>query len=462
MIDLTTPRSIHVVGAGGAGMSAIASVLAAMGHEVTGSDLKESRAVERLGAAGVHVQVGHRADQVGEVDLVTVSSAIPEHNVEVRAAKERGIPVLRRSEILAAITGTRNAISVAGTHGKTTTSSMLALILAEAGRQPSFIVGGDINEVGSGAAWDDGTELVVEADESDGTFLELDTHLAVVTNVEPDHLEHYDGWSGLRSAFDRFVGGSRLRPVVGVDDPDGAELAAAHDAITVGTAPGARFHITDIESLRAGVRFSLEEDGRDLGRFELPVPGTHNARNAAIATAAAMAVGVAADTARAALARFAGVARRFEFRGQAGGVSFVDDYAHLPTEVAAAIATAVGGGWKRVVVAFQPHRFSRTAALWDEFAHAFEGADLLAVTDVYPSGEAPRPGISGKLIVNAVLDAHPWQRVAYLPSRADLRRYLLATLTPGDLCLTLNAGDLTSLVDELIEALDQPTLAAVT
>jgi UDP-N-acetylmuramate--alanine ligase len=440
-----------VVGVGGAGMSAIATVLAAMGHAVSGSDLKGSPGLERLRSLGVQVAIGHDAANVGEVDAVTVSTAIPPTNVEVVAARGRGIPVLRRAEALAAIAATRRTVAVAGTHGKTTTSSMLALVLVEAGVRPSFIIGGEVNEIGTGAVWDEGDLFVVEADESDGTFVELGAEAAMVTNVEPDHLEHYGGFDGLLDAFRHFLADAPGPRVSCADDDVAAVLGRDAGARTYGTADDADYRMVDVESGRSSVRFRLVRDGEPLGEVSLPVPGLHNARNACGALAMGMELGASFDDGARALARYGGVARRFQFRGERDGVTFVDDYAHLPTEVRAALAAARDGGWRRVVAVFQPHRFSRTAALWQDFADAFTDADVVVITDVYASGEAPRPGVSGKLVVNAVLEARPASRVAYLPARHDLAPYLQRVLRPGDVCLTLGAGDLTSLPEELLQ-----------
>jgi UDP-N-acetylmuramate--alanine ligase len=458
-VDLSRPRRIHIVGVGGAGMSAIAWVLAAMGHRVSGSDLKAAAGLERLAAKGVRVAVGHDAANLGDAadapELVAVSTAIPERNPEVRAARDRGIPVVRRAVILAAICATRRTLAVAGTHGKTTTSSMLALILVEAGLRPSFLIGGDLNEVGTGSVWDEGELLVVEADESDGTFLVLPAWGGVVTNVEADHLDHYGSAEALRDAFDRFTRSLPGPRVIGLDLPWGGELAArcraaGTDVVTVGQSPDADYQLRDLKLARVGARFELVRRGERLGTIELPVPGAHNATNAAAATALALEAGAPFRAAQAALGRFAGVARRLQFRGERDGITFVDDYAHLPTEVAAALAAIRAGGWRRVVCVFQPHRYSRVAALWRDFADAFVDADQLVVTDVYPAGEAPRPGVSGKLIVDAVLDRHPWDAVGYLPRRADLVPFLRAALRPGDVCVTLGAGDLTSLPDDVL------------
>jgi UDP-N-acetylmuramate--alanine ligase len=453
-VDLRHRQSIHVVGVGGAGMSAVAGVLAAMGHRVTGSDLKESAGLERLRAEGVEIFIGHDAANLdGGADFVTISTAIPERNLEVRAARDRGVPVLRRADILRAIAETRRTVAVGGTHGKTTTASMLALVLVEAEMKPSFIIGGDVNEIGSGAVWSDGEWFVVEADESDGTFVEVPREAALLTNVEPDHLEFHGSYDALRRGFDRFLAEATGVRLACADDPVAAELAAAHDAHTYGTASEADFRMDDVLLGRAGSRFDLRRGDELLGRVALPLAGMHNARNACAAIAMGILLGAPFEAGRAALARFGGVARRFEYRGEVGGVTFIDDYAHLPSEVEAVLDAARSGGWRRVVCVFQPHRYSRTASLWRDFANAFTEADVLAVTDVYAAGETPRPGISGKLIVQAVLDAHPWARVAYLPRRTDVATFLESELRPGDLCLTLGAGDLTSLPDEMRERL---------
>ena len=467
--DLSVRQRIHVVGAGGAGMSAIASTLAAMGHHVTGSDLRHSRALDRLGADGIGVFVGHDAANLGSppaVDVVAVSTAIPDTNPEVAAAHAAGIPVVSRAAVLAAIAARRRTVAVAGTHGKTTTSSMLVLALIEAGLAPSFIVGGDLNETGSGSAWDTGELLVIEADESDGTFLVVGRTAALVTNLEPDHLEHHGSWENLQGAFVEFIATTPGVVVVCADDAGALAVAGAATErglapggriVTYGTATGADYRMADLASTREGCTFSVFHNGERCGEVHLPVAGAHNAANAVGALAAAMELGAPFDACASALARFAGVARRFEHRGTAGGVTFVDDYAHLPTEVAAATAAARDGDWDRVVCVFQPHRYSRTAALATGFADAFGDADVVAITDVYPAGEAPRPGVSGKLVVDAVLDARPRTRVAYLPRLADVEVWLAAELRPGDLCLTLGAGDLTLVPSRMLEVLGDPT-----
>jgi UDP-N-acetylmuramate--alanine ligase len=451
-LDLRAPQRIHIVGIGGAGMSAIALVLRAMGHTVTGSDLKESPVAARLRSQGITVAVGHRAENVGQVDAATYSPAVALTNSEIVAAAGKGAHVVARSGVLAAICATRRCLAVTGTKGKTTTASMLSLILIEAGLRPSFLIGADVNEVGTNAVWDTGEWLVVEADESFGTFQALRPDWAVLTNVESDHLDHYVTFARLRAAFDEFVAQASLGSVVSADDVEAAAIGREHGSRSVGTAPGAMFAITDVTLSRSSVSFTLHAPDGELGPLVLGVPGLHNARNAALAVVAALHVGVPFAAAAAALARFAGVTRRFEFRGESHGVTFVDDYAHLPFAVRAALATARTGGWSRVIAVFQPHRYSRTAELAEQFGTVFADADALVVTDVYGAGEPPVPGVSGLLVADAVRAQDPRLPVVYAPSWEELRDVVGSMLRPGDLCLTLGAGDLTALPDELLEA----------
>lgn len=448
--DLSQPRRVHVVGVGGAGMSGIAAVLAAMGHRVSGSDLKWSNGLERLRAAGVEVHVGHDPAHVGDAELVTASTAVTASNPEMAEARRRGLPCHSRAEVLAALCATRRCVAVSGTHGKTTTTSMLALVLVEAGLHPSFLVGGDLAGVGTNAVWGSGQWLVVEADESDGTFLALSPELAVVTNVEPDHLDHYGSFESLVEAFERFCAGRPMGVVASADDPTAAAIGRRHGAVLVGAAADADYRLDEVRAGPAGVSFDLRRAGEHLGRIELPVTGASIAQNAAMATAAAMVVGAPFEAARAALVRFAGVARRYERRGERNGVRFVDDYAHLPTEVRAVLEAAAGEG-RRLVVVFQPHRYSRTAALGTQFGHAFTGAEVVVVTDVFAAGEVPLPGVTGRVVADAVRHARPGTEVHYVPSRADVAARVAELLRPGDLCLTLGAGDLTTLPDELMD-----------
>lgn len=454
-LALDAPTEIHLIGAGGAGMSAIGTVLRSLGHTVTGSDLKDSHTLAGLEAMGVSVVVGHAIENLADsVSVVARSTAIPDTNVEVVAALDRGLPVFSRAEILTAITRLRSTVAVAGTHGKTTTSSMLALILREGGLNPSFIIGAEVNEIGSGAAWDSGELLVVEADESDGTFLVLDAAAAIVTSVEPDHLDLYGDAATLEAAFVAFLNQVEGPRVVCVDGAAAAVVAELTDSTTYGTTPAAMYRITDFSQQRSGCTFTIEHaPSASRTLIELAAPGMHNAQNATAAFVCARELGVSAEEAAHGLARYSGVARRFEFRGEAAGVTFVDDYAHLPAEVDVTIDAATGGGWNRIVAVFQPHRFTRTAALGHEFADSFSKADLVVITDIYTAGEKPIPGVSGKIVADAIVEAHPDLEVVWLPHRVDLINYLRNELTTGDLCLTLGAGDLTSAPDELTSLL---------
>ena len=458
-LDLAAPRRIHITNAGGAGMSAIAVLLAQMGHAVTGHEPNPaSPFLARLRDLGVAVS----SDPAGALgatgadglDAVVTSTATPADHPDVVAARAAGVPVVHRKVALAALCARRTVAAVAGTHGKTTTSALLATILHGAGRRPGWIVGAKVAGLGCAAEWGGDGPLVVEADESDGTFLAVEADAAVVTNVEADHLEHWGDEARLRAGFEQFVAALPGPAVLCLDDPGAATLVpAAADAVTYGTDSAADYRAVDVEVEGTGVRFTLLHGDERHGVVVPAAPGVHNARNAAGALALAHRLGVPLAEGASALAGFRGVARRFELRGEAGGVVFVDSYDHLPTEIAAALAAARAGGWLRVVACFQPHRYSRTAALGATFAHAFVDADRLVVTDVYPAGEPPRPGVTGKLVVDAVLDAHPWAEVAWIPDLDDVVTYLRSVLRPGDLCLTLGAGDLTELPDRLIAAL---------
>lgn len=453
-LDLRTPRRIHIVGLGGAGMSAIAEVLLGTGHHVSGSDLKTSAPLERLAEAGVIAHVGHSADQIADAEIVAISTAIPDTNPEVMAAKAAGIPVLRRAEILAAITRAWRTISVAGTHGKTTTSAMLTIALQGAGLDPAFIVGGDLVDLDRGAAVGSGDLLVVEADESDGTFIELESAAIIVTNVEPDHLEHYGGFEPLQAAFVQFVDHAAGPRVVCIDDPGARSLLADREGVTTyGLDPAADWRISDPLPTPVGVNFDVV-NGDNRFHIALRQPGLHNARNATAALAMAVLLGGDGVRAANALSSFGGVGRRFERRGEIAGITLVDDYAHLPTEVDAALQAAASTEPKRLVAVFQPHRYSRTEQLWSSFTDSFQDADVLIVTGIYSSGEAPRPGISGSLIANDVSSAHPDADIRYLESLDDVVVALADELISGDLCLTLGAGDLTTIPDRVIAAIE--------
>ncbi len=431
-------------------MSAIGTVLAELGHIVSGSDLKGSPALDRLRALGVVVSVGHDPSNVDGAELVGISTAIGPDNPEVRSARLNDIPVFRRSELLGAMSSLRETVAVAGTHGKTTTSSMLTLVLIEAGWDPGFIVGGELNEIGSGASLGSGRWMVVEADESDGTFLGLDARAAVVTNVEPDHIDNYGSFDALVAAFEEFVGRVEGPVVLCADDPCAAALTgrAGARAVTYGTSVTADYRIVDPIASRNSVRFEIALRGEPLGKIAVPAPGLHVARNATGALAVACELGASLQAAVRALERFSGVARRFQIRGTLQGVTFVDDYAHLPGEIAATISAAAGQ-WDRIVCVFQPHRFSRIAALGETYGDAFRGAHQVVVTGIYPAGEQPVPGVTGEVVARSVARENPEIPVRYVPDRSELAGVLREILRPGDLCLVMSAGDMIGMGPEV-------------
>jgi UDP-N-acetylmuramate--alanine ligase len=435
-------------------MSAIATVLAEQGHRVSGSDRADGAVLDRLRDLGIEVHVGHHPDHVGDAELLVVSTAVPEDNVEVAAARGRGIPVLRRLDLLPALAARQPFVSVSGTHGKTTTTSMLATALVAAGADPSYLIGAEVASLGGAATSGAGEWFVIEADESDGSFLAGPRAAALVTNIEPDHLEFWGGWDELRQGFRRFLAETSGPRVVCVDDPEAASLGREVGAIGYGTAPGADYRIEDLELSSEGSRFVL---AHRAGRLDVvvPAPGLHNALDAAGALAVAGELGVDLGAAARGLAGFTGAARRFERRGTVAGVEFVDDYAHLPTEVRAALAAGRSGGWSRVVAVFQPHRYSRTAALWEEFATAFDDADVLVLTEIYPAGELPRPGVTGSLLVDAVREQRPGRDLRWCPTLDDVVDLLAAELRPGDLCMTIGAGDVTTLADRVIARIEE-------
>jgi UDP-N-acetylmuramate--alanine ligase len=453
-VDLSGSKRLHVVGVGGPGMSAIAIVLAEMGHQVSGSDIRERPVLDRLRASGVAVQVGHRRDLVHGVDAVTASTAIPAHNVEVDEANRTGVLMLRRAGMLASICAQAKSIAVAGTHGKTSTSSMLMLMLAAAQLRPSFVIGGDVTDMGTGAQWTGGEWLVVEADESDGTHLELPLFGTILTNVEVDHLDHYGTFEGITDSFDRYLAQVPGPKVLCADDPVCARLAEQHGAITYGTSEAAQYRAVDLHAEHGSYRFRVTHRGEPLGEVFLPMRGIHNVRNATAALAMAHAIGVPFDVAAASLSRFGGVARRFDIRGTDDDITLVDDYGHLPSEIAAVLAAArtSGDGWSRIVAVFQPNRYNRMAVMWQDYRDAFVDADVVVLTDIYASGTTPIPGVTGKLVVNAVLDAHPTTRLVWLPQRADLAGYLAGELRAGDVCISMGCGDIASLPDEIRDA----------
>jgi len=343
---------------------------------------------------------------------------------------------------------------VAGTHGKTTTTSMLMLILAEAGLRPSFVIGGDVQDMGTGAHWSGSDWFVVEADESDGTHLELPLYGTILTNVETDHLDHFGSLAAIEASFDQYLAQVSGPKVVCGDDRIAGRLAARHDSVTYGMTDGVAVRAVDVRPGHGSFRFDVERDGRRLVSVNLPLRGVHNVLNATAALAMALELGIDPQTAADALAKFGGVARRFDIRGDDRGATFVDDYAHLPTEIDAVLRAARNSGdsWQRVIAVFQPNRYNRMAEMWRDYADAFVTADLVVLTDIYPSGTQPIPGVTGKLVVNAVLDAHPTTRVVWLPRRDDLIAFLAREARAGDVCISMGCGDIASLPDEVLGA----------
>jgi UDP-N-acetylmuramate--alanine ligase len=449
---------VHFVGIGGAGMSGIARILLARGVPVSGSDAKDSTMLAALRALGARIHVGHHAANVTDVDTVVVSSAIRPSNPELVEARARGLRVLPRAAALAAVMVGRKGIAVAGTAGKTTTTSMLTVALQHCGADPSFAIGGDLNEPGSGAHHGSGDYFVAEADESDGSFLLLSPYAAVVTNVEPDHLDHYADEAAVEAAFVAFSQTvDRQGFLVTCADDAGARRVAAAAAdglevISYGTAEDADLRIEQLHLDGHTSEAEIVHHGRRMGRLSLQVPGEHNVRNAAATLAVGLRLGMPFEQLGAGLAGFRGARRRFELKGVEGGVRVYDDYAHHPTKLTAALRAArevAGDG--RLVVAFQPHLFSRTAAFAREFGRALALADEVVVMDVYAAREDPVPGVTGALVADAV--PLPYARVTYQPSWSAVAADLVARSAPGDLVMTIGAGDVTLVGPEVLSLL---------
>lgn len=446
-------RRVHMIGIGGAGMRNLAKLLLARGIEVSGSDLKDSKGLRELATAGAVVWVGHDGTRIGDPDAVVTSSAIRAANPELVAAGERRIPVWARAQLLAAAGAGRRVIAVAGTHGKTTTTSMLAVILERAGLDPTFVVGGDLNEIGSGARAGEGDLFVVEVDESDGSFLLPRAEIGIVTNVEVDHVDFYPGGAPeIEAAFAAFM--QRCREVVACGDDAGVRAAAAlagRDAVTYGVGEGNDVRLRVEAEGPGGAHGTIQPREGAPVPVHLSVDGSHMLLNATAALTAAGLVGVPADRAAAALASFQGVRRRFEHRGSARGAEFYDDYGHVPTELAVTLGVARGTGPRRLVAVFQPHRYSRTAALWRELGASLTEADVVVVTDVDGAAQEPIPGVTGKLVVDGIAESSRRPRIVYLPHRPDVARFLEREVRTGDLVLTMGCGDVWMLGDEALE-----------
>ena len=449
---------VHLVGIGGAGMSGIARVLLARGTAVSGSDAKDSLAVSALRALGADVHVGHAAEHIAGATTVVVSTAIRETNPELVAARASGARVLKRAEALAELLVGYRAVAVAGTHGKTTTTSMLTVAAQHAGVDPSFAIGGDLNEAGSNAHHGSGDLFVVEADESDGSFLVYRPEAAIVTNVEPDHLDHHGTTQAYEQAFRDFVQTVTGVLVTCADDPGAAALAGfarehGIDVRTYGTDAEADLRMESVSTAGATSTYDAVLHGKSLGQVHLLVPGVHLARNSAAALLMAVELGLPAAKVIEGLAGFTGVRRRMELKGTAGGVRVYDDYAHHPTEVRAQLVAArgmTGGG--RLIAVFQPHLFSRTASFAQGFGEALGLADEVVVMDIYGAREDPVPGVTGALVSSAV--PLPVEQVLFEPSWTAVPAAVASRCAPGDLVVTLGAGDVTQIGPEVLRVLE--------
>jgi len=449
-------RSIHLIGIGGVGMSGIAQVLLEHGFEVTGSDLKESDTTRHLEAKGARIFLGHAPENVREADVVVFSSAVPRDNPEVVAARKHGTPVIPRAEMLGELMRIKEGIALAGSHGKTTTTSLVATVLRHAGLDPTVIIGGRLNALGSGSARGAGDLLVAEADESDGSFLHLIPAIAVITNIDPEHLDHYGSLDGVQDAFVEFANHVPFYGLVVacLDHPHVQEILPRIEKriATYGLAAQADYRAKGpvLEGLSS--KFEVVHGGKSLGQFEVRMPGIHNVLNALATIVVADELRVPLDQVREALATFTGVHRRFTILGEAKGVTVVDDYGHHPAEVEATLEAAQRAYGRRLVVAFQPHRYSRTHHLFEELTRAFNRADVLLVTDVYAAGERPIEGADSAHLVDAIR-SHGHRDVSHVPDRANLAEVIASRVQDGDVVLTLGAGDITRTGPELLDLL---------
>jgi UDP-N-acetylmuramate--alanine ligase len=439
-------KRVHLVGIGGSGMSPIAHILLDMGWKVSGSDLRDSDTICKLRARGAKVSLGHSSANICHPDLVVVSAAVPDTNEELQEARKQGIPIVQRIEMLGQLMEMKKGIAIAGSHGKTTTTSMVSLILEKCGKNPTILIGGESNDIGGSAKLGNGSYLVAEADESNGQFLYLSPTIAVVTNIDNDHLDFYKSMDNLIAAFRRFlerisIGGVA---VLCIDDEHVRRIADTLSVSTIryGLSEGADVLAHDICLKDFGSEFVVSSKDGTSVHVRLGVPGYHNIRNATAALSVARIVGIPAENAAAALSEYYGVHRRFEILGRAKGFTVVDDYAHHPTELDATLMAAKTT-WKdgRVIAVFQPHRYSRTKALTDEFARALTRADVVFITDIYSAGEPSIPGVTSKSI-HTRMQRLVGDRVYYVPSLDELTNALVDTVQKGDLVLTLGAGNI--------------------
>jgi UDP-N-acetylmuramate--alanine ligase len=460
---------IHFVGIGGIGMSGIAEVLLTLGYRVSGSDLKESDSTRRLQTLGGVTRCGHQAEHLDllgrEADVVVISSAVHSDNPEVAAARARGIPVIARAEMLAELMRLKYGIAIAGSHGKTTTTSLIAMVMGYAGLDPTAIIGGKLPQLGSNARLGQSEYLVAEADESDGSFLHLSPAIAVVTNIDPEHLDHYGDFSRLCAAFLDFINKVPFygRAVLCADHPEVRALLprVSKRYVTYGLLPAADYRAEELTFAGTTSRFVVVRRGERLGPIELPIPGAHNVQNALATLAVGDFLGIPLATMAEALATFQGVGRRFTQRGSGhlrataedADITVIDDYGHHPAEIRATLAGARAGfPERRLVAVFQPHRYTRTRDLMPDFARAFDDAALVFLTDVYAAGEAPISEATSTVLVKRMREhGHPGAR--HVARRADVAAAALAELRPGDLVITFGAGDVWQCGDELLDRL---------
>jgi UDP-N-acetylmuramate--alanine ligase len=450
-------QHIHFVGIGGSGMSGIAEVLLNLGYTVSGSDLRRSAVTDRLGGMGARFQEGHAAANVAGAHVVVTSTAVRPENPEVVEARRTGIPVIPRAEMLAELMRLKYGVAVAGSHGKTTTTSMVALVLDRGGLDPTVVVGGRLGVLGSGARLGKGDFMVAEADESDRSFLKLSPTVAIVTNIDREHVETYSGLEDLQEAFLGFVNKVPFygAAVLCLDDGPVQDILARVErrAVTYGLSPQAHVSARDVQLGAVGSSYSAVVAEKTLGTIRLAVPGAHNVLNSLAALAVGVDLGISFEQVRAGLESFTGVDRRFQVRGEAGGVTVIDDYGHHPTEIRATLETLRHyGPGRRSVVLFQPHRYSRTQGLWDEFCRAFHQADVLLVCDIYAAGEEPIEGVTAEGLARAIGE-RGHRQVAYAGDLKAAIERLSAETREGDLVLTLGAGSVWTAGDEVLKRL---------
>jgi len=446
-------QRIHLIGVGGSGMSGIAEVLLSSGYAVSGSDLKSSPVTDRLRNLGATIHDSHKSENVQGAHVVVVSSAVPADNPEIVEAHRLKIPVIPRAEMLAELMRLKYGIAVAGAHGKTTTTSMAAAVLAAGGLDPTFVVGGRVNHAGANAGVGHGDYIVVEADESDRSFLLLAPVIAVVTTIDREHLDQYRSLEEIQDAFVQFVNRVPFygAAVLCLDEPNVQAILprVKRPVITYGTSSQADLKISDVKLNGFSSDFRLTYHGEDLGMFRLPSPpGIHNVRNAAAAAAAGLALNIPGELIRVGLSTFSGVGRRFEMKGVFSGVTLIDDYGHHPAEIRATLEAARGCGYQRLLVLFQPHRYTRTQHLWEDFLRSFNHADVLVLTDIYAAGESPADGITSQRLADAI-SAAGHKSVVYTSTLQGGIEYLLREARVGDAVLTVGAGSVGRVTDEL-------------